>query len=1736
MKFLVLLLSTAGALCATAGNRPYELTDANRTSDDYPPLVDFEGEAPWRVLVRNGAVATFSRTQDEQIFDDWTGKLVYRAEPGATNAAVQIRATVPFVLPEVFDTITCWMRGTKFGRGANRDPETPVPSVALDFILADGHVVSLPFTKIDWMDWHLVNRRLTADEIARLRGATFIGFTLTGGVQPTDRVIHFDNLAVFEERLDPLSLRPRAKRNMMPLANADQGLNTGGGALDFPTREETILPDGAKEMPCEGEPVPQFNGGAHMESERDSVQMTQTRIGRSLIVDVTAEAGAATRIWTGTPTEGEVIGSVEVPFLNVGVGARRIRVDMLRVPGQTNTWFRLALFDWYRSNASRLDGIPSAVTGAGPSMCAEYLKKTDGTYNPVSERIFVTLSPRFEDVLPTIANPKSKWKHVAGRKVWRSHASFDREQDRRLWQAIHDHGMREILITDHETMWRRGGESFTLRTKADPSKGGDEAERDYSRFLRKTLGFSYGPYNNYVEFSPVNEHWSRDYATRNADWSFAPAWMRCHGLKPAVAPELCEAIAPILKEKFDFDTAYCDVHTAVAPWQRVDYDARVPGAGTFTGTFYSFGEVLELQKRAWNGPVWSEGSVQYLYAGLVDGNYGQDWGYRCETKPWLVDFDLRKIHPLEVDFGMGSLSMFAPGRTPLEKAYYLPNAPTPQALTNLLDRFIGCTLAFGHSGYLVADYLFDPPKAFGAAYGKPGARLTLTDDGMAIAMKSYFMVQQIAARYTQSEVLDIRYIDEAGRRLTTSEALAANVVGRNQVLVRYRDGTIVLVNGNESERLATEVEGEMHELPPRGYHAWSVNRDVMVSSDDMGGSRVDYCEAPDYVYIDGRGVEVERPMARASGTALCRTLTNGWEVISLGGKTCSFKLDGEWRDFTFRPGETKVFVPAEPKADIREEPIVMPTYGFGDPDPVPRTDSKRYPYFRYDGSSATSELRTWQAVVLENRRVKVTMLPEIGGKVWGAVDKQTGREFIYFNHVVKFRDIAMRGPWCSGGIEFNFGIMGHSPTTATPVDWCMATNRDGSVSCYVSATEYINRTTWQVEVRLMPDSDVFYTRTSWFNGSNLPQPYYQWMTAAYAARGNPRLYFPGSAYIGHDGDWHAWNVDGKGRDLSRYENNSFGHSKSYHVLNGDNRMFAVWWPDAGFGSIHQNAVYDKYGRKIWLWALSREGGIWEDLLTDSDGQYVELQSGRVFNQPRGETYRTPFKHPTFAPGATDTFDERWGVVRDEAKLLARCSPSNYVTRPLEMPANFDWNSMYGHFVRGEQAVRERDDKLGEAELRACLEKEPNYAPALTVLAGLQARRGKYDEVRALCARALSVNTYDPAANYLDGLAALAEEDLETAKERLGLAAYSPEYKAPAYALIAKARMRGGHWDEARAAADRCLLANPSNPDAFLIRIACLRKAGHAKQAEKLARLALSQWPLFHGARFELKLLGAEGGFRGSVRNELPHQTFLELGSWYEEAGLHDEALELFGLAAEKPVARIRAAYLLFRQGREKESRAVLEAAATLSVGLSFPFRRETREALIWAAETGASWKFRYLAGVYLAANGDGAAADEYLESVKEADEDVFYLYRATRRTGHGRLADLYMAQTLNPSWRVYRALAAHFEELGFAEGMLKTAQEGYERYPTVNPIQMAYAKALIMSRRFAEAASFLETVRILPSEHSDNAHALWVEAWKGVEADALKTGDAAGAERARCRAAEYPENLGAGKPYPDDAS
>jgi tetratricopeptide (TPR) repeat protein len=342
------------------------------------------------------------------------------------------------------------------------------------------------------------------------------------------------------------------------------------------------------------------------------------------------------------------------------------------------------------------------------------------------------------------------------------------------------------------------------------------------------------------------------------------------------------------------------------------------------------------------------------------------------------------------------------------------------------------------------------------------------------------------------------------------------------------------------------------------------------------------------------------------------------------------------------------------EATIREDQQVFRTYPFGDPDPVARMGNI-YPYFRFQGYSLTPVMKSWKIITLENPYLRVLVAPEIGGKILGAFEKSTGKAFIYFNRVVKFREIAMRGPWTSGGIEFNFGDIGHTPTTASPVDYLTRKNPDGSVSCIVGALDLASRTEWRVEIRLPRDKAYFETRAFWYNPTDLTTSRYNWMTAAADAGEDLQVIYPGNAFIGHAGETSLWPHNAAGRDLSFYRNNDFGSYKSYHVLGSHTDFFGALWSRDDFGMLHWSLYTDKPGKKLWIWGLSREGEIWKDLLTDPElgnTQYVELQSGLLFNQAIAQSSTTPFKHMDFPPCSAERFTELWfpfkgigGVVR-----------------------------------------------------------------------------------------------------------------------------------------------------------------------------------------------------------------------------------------------------------------------------------------------------------------------------------------------------------------------------------------------------------------------------------------------------------------------------------------------------------
>ncbi|MCD8268293.1 MAG: DUF5107 domain-containing protein [Parabacteroides sp.] len=903
----------------------------------------------------------------------------------------------------------------------------------------------------------------------------------------------------------------------------------------------------------------------------------------------------------------------------------------------------------------------------------------------------------------------------------------------------------------------------------------------------------------------------------------------------------------------------------------------------------------------------------------------------------------------------------------------------------------------------------------------------------------------------------------------------------------------------------------------------------------------------------------------------------------------------------------------EQQAIVTETVESVKTYPFSDPDPVADPSDLFYPYFRFDGFAAKGIDKDWKVVTMENDYIRLTLFPEIGGKIWGAVDKTTGKAFIYNNHVVKFRDIAMRGPWTSGGIEFNFGIIGHAPTSSTPIDYVTRKKADGSVSRYVSSYELVTRTLWTVEVNLPPDKGYFTTTTTWHNASSTDQPYYQWMNAGYPAAGNAEFCYPGTNYIGHGGEVHSFPLDEQGRDISWYEKNDFGNSKSYHIVGKYNDFYGAYWHDTDFSSIHHANYDDKLGMKIFLWGLSREGGIWEDLLTDTDGQYIELQSGRMYNQPASGSSYTPYKQNFFAPQATDRWTEYWfpvrgikgvskagnigalSVLREEGFLKLYFSPlqklattiklyedekeirsiplncnvletwkdsislnnipvsagklkvvigddllvysevpsDNITSRPKHLPADFDWNSVYGLCTQGQQWMNQKVNDKAEKYLCASLEKDPYFLPALNSLASLYYRQGRYEEALPHCCTALSIDTYQGEANYLYGLCNMALGNHTDAKDGFSVASYSTSVRSAAYEKLAEMYLIDRNRNKAEHYALRSLEFNSRNLTARQVLLVVYRKTDRADQAKALISSLLEELPLYHVARFESYLLNGtdKETFSSLIRNELPFETYMEMAEWYESVGCNEEAITLLSFPSDYPIANYKLAYLLHQSGNETESLAALKKANGQSAAAVFPFRPTTLKALEWAKITRPDWKIDYYEGLIYWANQDKEKALACFNDCGETNYAPFYLSRASLKTGEARLADLLKAEQTEMSWRTGFALINYYADNNNWTEALSIGKKYMKKYPSNYYIGLKLANALCETGQYQPCIALLSKLQVLPNEGAYAGRAVYRAANLYQAMEQLEKKNYKRILTSVEASKEWPENLGVGKPY-----
>jgi tetratricopeptide (TPR) repeat protein len=332
---------------------------------------------------------------------------------------------------------------------------------------------------------------------------------------------------------------------------------------------------------------------------------------------------------------------------------------------------------------------------------------------------------------------------------------------------------------------------------------------------------------------------------------------------------------------------------------------------------------------------------------------------------------------------------------------------------------------------------------------------------------------------------------------------------------------------------------------------------------------------------------------------------------------------------------------------VWEERVTIPTYLIGPPDPNPQfyfggnsqgAQHRIYPYPAFDNLTTEKKDKTYNMVYLENEYLKIGILPELGGKVFEAVDKTNGYDFIYHQHVIKPALISLLGAWISGGIEWDIPHH-HRATSFLPVQYKIEEGADGSKTVWVGELELRDRMRWAVGLTIYPGRSYLQASFRMMNQTPVPTSMLSFSNVAVHVNDSYQIIFPPrTQFVTYHGkrDFTTWPIattkyNGAdytaGVDVSWYKNHY--NASSMFAWNYEDDFFAGYdhGKNAGIMSIADHNVVP--GKKFWTWGNGPRGLLEEDQLTDSDGPYIELMVGAYSDNQPDYSWLQPFETRTW---------------------------------------------------------------------------------------------------------------------------------------------------------------------------------------------------------------------------------------------------------------------------------------------------------------------------------------------------------------------------------------------------------------------------------------------------------------------------------------------------------------------------
>lgn len=302
-----------------------------------------------------------------------------------------------------------------------------------------------------------------------------------------------------------------------------------------------------------------------------------------------------------------------------------------------------------------------------------------------------------------------------------------------------------------------------------------------------------------------------------------------------------------------------------------------------------------------------------------------------------------------------------------------------------------------------------------------------------------------------------------------------------------------------------------------------------------------------------------------------------------------------------------------------------------------------YPYSQQDDYDRELLDVEYSVAILENDYLCATFIIDLGGRLWSLIDKSSGKNLLYTNDVIRFSNLSSRNAWFSGGVEWNVGIVGHTPFTCERIFASRLTLDDGTPVLRMYEHERIRAIEYQMDFFLREEDRSLTCRMKLVNSSSQVIPCYWWSNIAVPEFAKGRLVVPAiSAYFCDMVE--VRKVDSpmvcENCDISHYKQ-IVHQSDFFFTLEKEKPKYIAHFDETGKGLLHLST--DRLqARKLFTWGDNPGADSWQGFLTKRAGRYIEIQAGLA---------KTQYGCLPMPPNSSWDWIEQYGPVSVPKELL-----------------------------------------------------------------------------------------------------------------------------------------------------------------------------------------------------------------------------------------------------------------------------------------------------------------------------------------------------------------------------------------------------------------------------------------------------------------------------------------------------